>query len=286
MSSQPSVVITGVSTGIGYATTKLFIANGIRVFGSVRTETDANRLSKELGDNFIPLIFDVTDNQAVQDAALKTREILNGNTLQGLINNAGIAVSGALLYLPISEFKKQLDTNLTGQLQVIQAFTPLLGADKTLKGNPGKIINISSVSGKNAFPFLSAYAVSKHGLEALSEGLRRELMIFGIDVIIVGPGMIRTPIWDKARNQTMPPELANSVYKESAKKCKDFILAEEKNGLPAEDVAKLLLNILESPHPKVRYSPIPRKFISWIIPNLMPKRWLDWIIAKKIGLIK
>jgi NAD(P)-dependent dehydrogenase (short-subunit alcohol dehydrogenase family) len=285
MSTQPSVVITGVSTGIGFATTKLLIENGIRVFGSVRTEADAIRLHKEFGDNFTPLIFDVTDSQAVQNAALKVREELKGNTLQALINNAGIAVSGALAIMPISEFQRQIDTNLTGQLQVIQAFTPLLGADKSLKGKPGKMINISSVAGKNTFPFLAPYSVSKHGLEALSEGLRRELMIFGIDVIIVGPGMIRTPIWDKARNETTPSYLMNSVYKDAAQKCKDFILQEEKKGLPVEDVAKLLLSILQSRHPKVRYAPIPRKFINWTIPNLLPKRWLDWIIAKKIGLI-
>jgi NAD(P)-dependent dehydrogenase (short-subunit alcohol dehydrogenase family) len=284
--TSPSVVITGVSTGIGYATAKLLISKGIRVFGSIRNTEDAERLSKEWGPLFHPLIFDVTDSHSVQQAANLVREQLKGHKLWGLINNAGIAVPGALLYMPIADFQKQLNTNLTGQLIVIQAFTPVLGADKELTGDPGKIINISSVSGKNGFPFMGAYATSKFGFEGLSETLRRELMIFGIDVIIVGPGIIKTPIWDKIRKQSMPAEVAKSVYQQPAQICKDFILSGEKNGLPAENVANLLLKILQSKHPKTRYAPVPNKLINWTIPNLLPKRFVDWVIAKKIGLIK
>lgn len=285
MNSIPSVVITGVSTGIGYATAKLLTQQGIRVFGSVRNQLDADRLSKELGSLFFPLIFDVTDAEKIQQAADLVREQLNGTTLWGLINNAGIAVSGALLYLPISDLQKQLDTNLIGQLIVIQAFTPLLGADKKLTGAPGKIINISSVQGKTAYPFSGPYAISKHALEALSEALRRELMIFGIDVIIVGPGVIKTDIWNKIKNQPLSAEMKNSVYYEPAMKFKELVLRSEKKGLPAEDVAKLLAYILKSKHPKTRYAPVPGKFINWTLPNLLPKRWVDKAIAKMIGLI-
>ena len=232
-----SVVITGVSSGIGHATAKLLTSQAIQVFGSVRNAEDSERLSKELGSHFFPLIFDVTDSNQVQNAAHIVREQLRGKKLWGLINNAGIAVPGALLYMPISDFQHQLETNLVGQLIVIQAFAPLLGVEKELSGEPGKIINISSVSGKNGFPFMGAYATSKHGLEGLSESLRRELMIFGIDVIIVGPGMIKTPIWDKVRKQSMPAELVHSIYNEPAKACKEFLLSSEKNGLPAETIA-------------------------------------------------
>lgn len=286
MNIPPSVVITGVSTGIGYAAATLFTSHGIRVFGSVRTTRDAERLSKACGPLFHPLVFDVRNDADVLNAAQIVRDALDGHTLWGLINNAGIAVPGALLYLPIADFQNQLDTNLTAQLKVIQAFTPLLGADKNLIGKPGKMINLSSVSGKNAFPFLGAYAISKHGMEALSEALRRELMIFGIDVIIVGPGIIRTPLWDKVREQSIPPELANTIYAGPAKVCKDYILSGEKNGLPADDIAKLLLKIMKSNRPKYRYAPVPNKFFNWILPQLFPKRFVDWVIAKKIGLLK
>jgi short-subunit dehydrogenase len=180
-----------------------------------------------------------------------------------------------------------MEINLFGQVMVTQAFIPLLGADKSLQGKPGKIINISSVAGKNAYPFMCAYSISKHAMEAFSEGLRRELMIFGIDVIIVGPGAIKTDIWTKARNEPVPPELENSIYQQSALEFKKYMLDQaEKHSLPAEDVAKLLLDILQKRHPKTRYAPVPNKFLNWSLPGLMPKRLIDKLIAKKFGLLK
>jgi len=284
MSNSLAVVITGVSSGIGYATTKLFNAKGIRVFGSVRKPADAERLVRECGSLFHPLMFDVTDQQSVREAALIVRDKLQGQTLNGLINNAGMAVIGDLLNMPIEKFEKQLNTNLIGQLIVTQAFVPLLGADQTLKGKPGKIINISSVSGKHGFPFMGAYCTSKHGVEGLSETLRRELMIYGIDVIIVGPGIVKTPIWNKVGEQT----LANkpSIYSAAEKASRQYAVQAEKNGLPVEKIAELLLKILQDPHPAVRYAPVPNKLFNWTLLNLIPKRLVDWVIAKKIGLIK
>lgn len=281
-----AIVITGTSTGIGYTTAKHCIEHDVTVFGSVRTQEDANRLTKELGPGFVPLLFDVTDEEKVKNAAVLVRERLQGNKLWGLINNAGIVVPGPLLYLPIKDFRKQLEVNLVGQLIVTQAFAPLLGADPTLTGIPGKIINISSVAGKRTLPFMVAYSVSKHGLEAFSEGLRRELMVFGIDVIIVGPGAIKTPIWSKADKATFPAEATHSVYGPALAKLKDFVSQFEAQGLPAETVATLIYEILEKKHPKVRYAPVPRKLVNWVIPNLLPKRWIDKIIAKKFGLNK
>ena len=179
-----SVVVTGASTGIGWACLKVLIAGGFRVFGGVRKQADADRLAKEFGANFTPLLFDVTDAAAVAAAAGKVRAALGGETLFGLVNNAGIAVPGPLLELSVEDFRRQIDVNLIGQFIVTQAFGPLLGADRSLKGPPGRIVMISSISGKTAFPFGGAYAASKFGLEGLSEALRRELMIFGVDVIV------------------------------------------------------------------------------------------------------
>lgn len=282
-----SVVITGVSSGIGYAAAKLLADNGVKVFGSVRNSDDAERLMKDLGSNFVPLIFDVTEEDKVREGARIVREQLQGQTLWGLINNAGISVPGALTLMPVKDFRRQLDVNLIGQLHVIQAFTPLLGMDKSLNGEPGKIINISSVAGKRGFPFIGAYSTSKHALEGLSESLRRELMLFGIDVIIVGPGAIKTKIWDKARAVSLPPELTGSVYARPAELFREYMLTDaDKNALPAEEVAALLLNILQSRRPKVRYAIVPGKLMNWTIPNLLPKRVVDWMIAKRFGLLK
>src|SRR5580704_2060991 len=193
-----SIVVTGVSTGIGWGCVKVLVASGFRVFGSVRKQADAERLTKEFGANFTPLIFAVTDEAAVAASAKQVEAALAGETLSGLVNNAGIAVPGPLLYLKIEDFERQIAVNLTGPLIVTQAFAPLLGMNRSRGQEPGRIVMISSAGGKNGPPFLGSYSASKFGLEGMSESLRRELMMFGIDVIIVAPGAVATPIWDKA----------------------------------------------------------------------------------------
>src|ERR1700712_2779780 len=204
-----SVVITGTSTGIGWGTAKVLLERGFRVFGSVRKEEDADRLRQEFGANFTPLKFDVTDEAAVLAAAREVRAELEGETLAGLVNNAGIAVAGPVLELPADEFRRQMEVNVIGPVIATQAFGPLLGADPSLQGRKGRIVMISSVAGKNGNPLMSAYSTSKHAVEGLSESLRREMMLFGIDVIIVAPGAVKTPIWAKAE------EVDVSGYKNS-----------------------------------------------------------------------
>src|SRR6185436_12449117 len=210
-----SVVVTGVSTGIGWGILKVLTQKGFRVFGSVRKTEDAERLSKEFGENYVPLIFDVTDEPAVQAAAKQVREQLHGETLFGLVNNAGIAIAAPLIHVPTDDFRHQLEVNLVSVLIVTKAFVPLLGSDRSQRGAPGRIVNISSVGGKNGGPFLGPYSASKHGLEGFSESLRRELMLYGIDVIIIGPGSVATPIWDKGEKTDLS-QYENTDYLEAA----------------------------------------------------------------------
>src|SRR6202051_847022 len=193
-----SVVITGASTGIGWATSKLLLDRGFRVFGSVRKQADADRLKTEFGANFTPLLFDVTDEALVLAAAREVRAALNGETLFGLVNNAGIAVAGPVLELAADDFRRQMGVHVIRLIIATQACGPLLGSDPSLKGRKGRIVMISSVAGKNGNPLTAAYAASKHAIEGLSESLRREMMLFGIDVIIIAPGAVKTPIWSKA----------------------------------------------------------------------------------------
>lgn len=278
-----SVVVTGVSTGIGWGITKILIQHGFRVFGSVRKTQDAERLSKEFGERFVPLLFDVTDEASVQIAAQQVRNQLNGEILFGLVNNAGIAVPAPLMHQPIDEFRHQMEVNLIGAVIVSQAFLPLLGADRSLKGKPGRIINISSVSGQRGAPFVGAYAASKHALEGLSEVLRRELMLYGIDVIIIGPGAVSTPIWDKAEKEDI------SIYKEteyarSAVEFQKYMVAIGKQGYPPEKVGEIVLHALTTSKPRVRYAVVPNALSSWFIPMLLPKRLVDAIIARRLGL--
>jgi len=277
-----SVVVTGSSTGIGWGIAKVLIGKGFRVFGSVRKETDGARLKAEFGTNFVPVIFDVTDEAAVAKGAEQVAAALGGETLAGLVNNAGIAVAGPLLYLKLDEFKQQIAVNLTGQLTVTQAFAPLLGADRSFKGAPGRIVMISSVGGKNANPFMGPYSASKFGLEGLSEALRRELMIFGIDVIVVAPGAVATPIWDKA-DSVDPNIYANTPYLEPLKKVKAFMLELGRKGLKPEVLGEQVWIALTAAKPKVRYTVTPDPFQNFLV-NALPKRLVDNLVAGRLGL--
>lgn len=278
-----SVVITGASTGIGWATAKLLLDRGFRVFGSVRKQADADRLKSEFDANFTPLIFDVTDEAAVLAAAREVRNALNGKTLSGLVNNAGIAVAGPVLELAADEFRRQMDVNVIGPIIATQAFGPLLGSDPSLKGPRGRIVMISSVAGKNGNPLASAYSASKHAIEGLSESLRRELMLFGIDVIIVAPGAVKTPIWSKAEDVDITA-YRNSPYFPALQGMRKFMLQLGETGLPAEKVAERIAEALTSASPKVRYQITPDPMRHLMI-ALLPKRMFDRIIARRLGLM-
>ena len=279
-----SIVVTGVSTGIGWSITKVLTQNGFRVFGSVRKIQNGERLKKDFGEAFIPLIFDITDEKNVQAAAKLVRDQLNGETLFGLVNNAGIAVPAPLIFQPTKDFRHQIEVNLIGALIVTKAFVSLLGSDQSLRGNPGRIINISSTAGKNGNPFVGAYATSKHGLEGFSESLRRELMLYGIDVIIVAPGSVATPIWDKAEKTNLSA-YENTDYAHAARLVQEMMIHDGKNGLPSQKVGEIVLHALTTSRPRVRYAVIPGNFLKRAIRAIrmmLPKRLTDRIIAKRL----
>jgi NAD(P)-dependent dehydrogenase (short-subunit alcohol dehydrogenase family) len=279
-----SVVITGASTGIGWATAKLLMGKGYRVFGSVRKQADAERLVGEFGGNFTPLLFDVTDEPAVLAAAREVRAALNGETLAGLVNNAGIAVPGPVLELSADEFRRQMNVNVIGPIISTQAFGPLLGTDPALKGPKGRIVMISSVAGKNGNPLTPAYAASKHAIEGLSESLRRELMLFGIDVIIVAPGPVRTPIWSKGQQEFDMSKYQKSPYLPAMQKVTAYVQHLDSIGLPPERIAEVVYDALTLPKPKVRYQIAPDP-MRHLMTAVLPKRMVDKIIAKRVGLL-
>jgi NAD(P)-dependent dehydrogenase (short-subunit alcohol dehydrogenase family) len=278
-----SVVITGASTGIGWATAKLLLERGFRVFGSVRKQADADRLRGEFGANFTPLLFDVTNEAAVLAAAREVRAALGGETLFGLVNNAGIAVAGPVLELAADEFRRQMDVNIIGPIISTQAFGPLLGSDPSLKGPRGRIVMISSVAGKNGNPLMSAYSASKFAIEGLSESLRREMMLFGIDVIIIAPGAVKTPIWSKAEEVDISA-YRNSPFFPALERIRKFMLQLGETGLPAEKIAERIAEALTSASPKVRYQITPDP-IRHLMTAVLPKRMVDKIIAKRLGLM-
>jgi hypothetical protein len=279
-----SVVVTGASTGIGHASVKLLLDKGFKVFGSVRKQADAERLKGELSANFTPLLFDITDEGAVLAAAREVRASLNGETLAGLVNNAGIAVAGPVLELSADQFRRQMDVNVIGPIIATQAFGPLLGSDPSLKGPKGRIVMISSVAGKNGNPLTPAYAASKHAIEGLSESLRRELMLFGIDVIIVAPGPVKTPIWSKGQEAVDTDNYKNSPYLPALQKVSAYMKHLDSIGLPPERIAERVFDALTLPHPKVRYQIAPDP-LRHLVTNYLPKRMVDRIIAKRLGLM-
>jgi len=278
-----NAVITGVSTGIGYASVKVLLTHGFRVFGSVRKKEDATRLQQEFGERYVPLLFDVTDEAAVQAEAAKVAEHLGTSVLDGLVNNAGVEVAGPLSHLSANQFRYQLDVNLVGPHIVTQAFLPLLGADPARKGIPGRIINISSASGKIASPFLGFYSASKFGLEGLSESLRRELILFGIDVIIIGPGAIVTPIWQKSE-AGIAERFRQTPYAEALEKFERYSLKEGASGYPPEMIGNAVWRALTISRPKIRYAIVPNRLTNWIIPRLMPMRTLDKLVSQFMGI--
>jgi NAD(P)-dependent dehydrogenase (short-subunit alcohol dehydrogenase family) len=280
-----SVVVTGASTGIGRAIAARLVAQGYRVFGSVRTAGDGERLVAELGPAFTPLQFDVTDHAAVELGARRVADVLDGQPLVGLVNNAGIAVPGPVLHLPLGELERQLAVNVTGVVGVTQAFAPLLGAGprkQGLAGKPGRIVNISSVSGRIAYPFMGAYAASKFALEALSDALRRELIIYGVDVIVIQPGAVQSEIWGK--EPAFAQQLAETDYGLSLQRYRRFASSLQRKSMPADVVAATVQRALEARRPRTRYTLANRPLTGWWLPRLLPTRTFDRIVARAMGL--
>jgi NAD(P)-dependent dehydrogenase (short-subunit alcohol dehydrogenase family) len=280
---RPAVVVTGVSTGIGNGTLRELARAGYRVFGSVRKREDAERLSKEFGDVYTPLIFDVTDPAAVAKGVDEVRRALAGGKLSGLVNNAGVAVPGPLLELPVAEFRRQIEVNLVSVLAVTQAFFPLLRKASDGGGKAARIVNISSVAGHIAIPFLGPYAASKHGVEGLSDSLRRECMLYGVDVVVLDPASVSTPIWDKADVLDLSV-YADSPYREQMKKMKDSMVASGRRGSPPEVVGRFVVRVMAARKPRARYMVGKGSAGIWAITHLVGPRFVDRMLGRAMGL--
>jgi NAD(P)-dependent dehydrogenase (short-subunit alcohol dehydrogenase family) len=226
-----TVLVTGASTGIGAATAKRLAAHGWRVLAGVRNEGDAPTGIEEV-------LLDVTDAAAI-DAAARSVE-----RLEGLVNNAGIVVACPLEHLPLDELRRQLEVNVIGQLAVTQALLPALRAGR------GRIVLVGSIAGRSALPFLGAYAMSKHALEAMADSLRVELAPDGIHVSIVEPGTIATPIWSKPYPI---PDAANERYGVRIDAFRRVAGARSAKAAPADTVAAAVEHALTAERPRTRY---------------------------------
>ena len=278
--NKKSILITGVSSGIGHGTLSYFVKKGFHVYGSVRNSKDANKLKKIFRENFTPLIFDVTKEAQVKKAASIVKKDLKNSNLLALVNNAGVAISGPILLQKVKDFEKQININLNGAFRVLKFFAPLCGAEKNNNSKKGVIFNISSISGKIGMPGVGAYTASKFGLEGLSHSLRRELIRYGVDVVIIGPGPIKSEIFDKVDKKFLET-LKKSDYAKAAKNIPKRMKNAKKIAFPPEEVGKLIFNALHDPNRKTRYTITPNKLMYWTLPMLITDRMLDKMVTKR-----
>jgi NAD(P)-dependent dehydrogenase (short-subunit alcohol dehydrogenase family) len=250
-SSSKTVLITGASTGIGRQCALDLAARGWRVFAGVRKAQDGQALIEETSGQLVPLILDVTDYAGVATQARKLEADLSGRGLDGLVNNAGISISGPLECMPMEMFERQMRVNVSGQLAVTQAFLPLLRQAR------GRIVFMSSESGRFTLPMLGAYSASKFALEAMANAFRFELFSSGIRVSLVEPGSIQTPIWQKSLGESetlvQSAPRVNELYGDEIALLTRLAPMLARAAIAPEHVARAVRHALGARRPKVRY---------------------------------
>jgi len=278
MNEEKWVLITGASTGIGHTTTEYLASNGFYIYAGARKETDIQDLSKI--NNVISIKLDVTKKEEIDNAVKFIKDRRTG--LFGLVNNAGIVNAGPLMDLPAEDIREQLEVNLIGVHLVTKAFFPLLLESK------GRIIMMSSNSGFFAAPFVGPYNVSKFALEGYSDSLRRELLLYNVKVIIIQPGSINTPIWQKAEGliDNLIENQPDSMFIKEAKKIGEYAIEKGSvKGLPPKKVAEAVYKALTKKKPKLRYMVAPDRLRNFLLKRL-PDRWIDNIIKKELEKFK
>ncbi len=273
------ILITGVSTGIGRDALRLLHSKGYHIFGSVRQEEEAKKLTQAYPERFTPLVFDVQDHKAVAEAAKIVFQ--NCSALFGLINNAGVAIPGPLEHLTEEAFERQLDINVKAVRRITNLFLPLLGAHPEFNGTPGRIINISSVSGLFSSPFNGAYSISKHALESMTDVYRRELRRYDIKVIAIEPGPIKTNIWQKNLNSL--EQFSETDYYDVLQNANKIIENAEKSAFPVTKISTLIFKCLTLKNPKTRYIVHKNKLVFKLLAFYLPDKLVDWFIHKTLS---
>ncbi|MFN8164342.1 MAG: SDR family oxidoreductase [Solirubrobacterales bacterium] len=275
-----SVLVTGASTGIGRAAALRLDSAGWRVFAGVRREADAGALREKASSALAPLFLDVTDAGQVAAAA----ELIGaeGGGLDGLVNNAGVAIPSPLETIPIDDFRRQIEVNLTAHVAVTQALLPAIRLAR------GRVVFISSIGGRIAFPLTGAYHAAKFGIEAVGDVFRQELRPWGISVSIVEPGSIDTPIWE--RGERTAEEVGarspqrDSLYGKTIENYRKVIRDTAERGIPAEEVARVIEHALDAKRPRSRYLVGIDAKVQARLKPLIPTPVFDRIVARMMGL--
>lgn len=276
---QKVILVTGASTGIGADTVRLLIEKSFGVVATVRKDEDEKALISVYGDKVKVIKLDVTDYLAIEKLPQILNEKFQITKLDGLVNNAGVALAGPFAFQEFAEVQNIIQINVLSVMKMTQVLLPMLRSV-----TPGRIVNISSIAGKNAAPFLSVYAASKHAIEGFSEALRKEMMLFGIKVVVVAPGSIKTPIWQKGF-VLIKDRYAHTPFASSFAKFVKFAGSAEKYALEVSEVSEVIYKALTEKDPCVRYAPIPKKFVNWYLPRIIPTKLYDKMTAKALGIV-
>jgi NAD(P)-dependent dehydrogenase (short-subunit alcohol dehydrogenase family) len=276
-------VVTGASSGIGRACALRLARNGSRVFAGYRKDADAASLAAEATGELEPVRLDVTDDAQIAAAATRVAEVVGGEGLWGLVNNAGIPIVGPVEYLPLDDLRRELEVNVVGQIAVTQALLP------SLRRAQGRVLNMTSVGGRVATPFMGAYHASKFGLEGISDSLRRELAGVGVDVCLIEPGSIATAIWDRGREHaagvisTMPAEAADA-YGADVEAALDTATRTGERGMDPDRVARVVERALTARRPRARYVVGADARGMILAQAVLPTRAFDFIVRRAMGL--
>ena len=281
--SDRAIVITGASTGIGAACALHLDQLGFTVLAGVRKPEHGQALQKTSSNRLMPILLDVTDQPSIQRAQAIVSERCGANGVYGLVNNAGIAVPAPLEAIPLPDFRRQLDVNVIGQLAVTQAFLPLIRQAR------GRIVNMGSIAGRSTIPMMGAYSASKFALEAMTDALRLEVQPWGIQVSIIEPGAITTPIWTKSADDAAGREAAmgtelRRLYEPTVAAVRKVVDEAAKRAIPADVVAKAVEQALTAPVPKTRYLVGTDAKIRAFIGQILPDRIMDRLLTAVLKL--
>ena len=259
-------------------------AEGWRVFASVRKEEDAAGLRAAASERLVPLMLDVTDAEQIAAVAAQIADAVGeSGGLDGLVNNAGIAVMSPLETIPLDDLRQQLEINLISQVAVTQVMLPLIRTAR------GRVVFLSSIGGRMAMPFGAPYHASKYGIEAVVDCLRQELRPWKIDVVAIEPGSIDTPIWKRGEGiadevAERAPASQEALYGEKIESFRDAVRRTAERGIPPEKVAGAVEHALSARRPRTRYLVGADARGQALLSRLLPARVMDRIVARAMGI--
>jgi NAD(P)-dependent dehydrogenase (short-subunit alcohol dehydrogenase family) len=250
--TRSHIVVTGASSGIGRATALYLAAAGHHVYAGVRRPADAPKPPAASSGEITPLLLDVTDSAQIRAAADTVAGHTGDAGLNGLVDNAGIGVFGPLELIPIQQFRRQLEVNVTGQLAVTQALLPLLRLAR------GRIIMIGSIGARFTPPFVGALAASKSAIATMGEALRQELAPWGIRVVLIEPASVRTEAVGKLEHDAQQlmdqaTPAGRALYQDAFRRLVATFAAQHQQGSPPEVAAEAVAHALTTPRPRARY---------------------------------